>query len=335
MCTAITLQSPDGDVLFGRTMDFSYPISPSFFAVFKGHTWSNALRTHRIQNRYSFLGTGQDLPPVRFADGVNEAGFAAAALYFPGFAQYDAPEADGGAPTIASTELVGFLLGLCASVEEAVSLLSALRIVGLEDPVTHSVAPLHWILTDRSGACKVVEKTAAGLEILDNPIGVLTNSPGLPWHLANLRNYLHLSPAQQNSAHWGPLMLTPFGQGAGALGLPGDFTPPSRFVRAAYLKAHAAVPAGGAEAVVPFFHLLENVSIPKGIVVTDRGESDYTQYAICMDLSAPACFFKTYDNPQLRAVPLPPDPGDGRVTALGPLESPMALLQAPPTRRQS
>ena len=151
-------------------------------------------------------------------------------------------------------EVVNRLLGSCASAAEAAALLEKIRIVGVPDPVTGTVAPLHWILQDRSGRCLTAEQTAAGLRLLENPVGVLSNSPDLPWHLTNLRSYAGLSPLPRPDARWEGAELSPFGQGSGGLGLPGDYTPPSRFVRAAFLKSHAPVPrlpAGGGRHRLP------------------------------------------------------------------------------------
>ncbi len=115
-------------------------------------------------------------------------------------------------------------------------MLPSIQIVGVKDAVTSSIAPLHWIMADRSGKCMVVEKMADGLHIMDNPIGVLANSPDFKWQMTNLRNYIGTAVTQQQEAEWDSVKLTPFGQGAGTAGLPGDFAPPARFVRTAFQK---------------------------------------------------------------------------------------------------
>lgn len=306
MCTAMVMNTLEGDSYFGRTMDFSYPLEPELYYVPKGYEWNNVLNTHRIRCQYSFMGIGQDISPIAFADGVNEMGFGAAVLYFPGYAGYDTPDLqDPSVPSIAAIELTGFLLGLSASVEQAASILRTIRIVGVEDPVTSSIAPLHWLIADQSGACMVVEKTAEGLNLMDNPIGVLSNSPDFQWHMTNLRNYMNVMPYQYQEIQWDSVKLTPFGQGAGAMGLPGDFTPPSRFVRTAYAKSHAAAPSGREDAVVTCLHIMEGVSIPRGNVVTMRGTDDYTQYTAFSSLSTGEYYFKTYNNSGITAVKMP------------------------------
>lgn len=306
MCTAMTVQAPQNHLFFGRTMDFSYPLDPKLYVFPKGYRWSNALKTYRLENRYRIMGIGQDISPVIFADGVNEAGFAAAALYFPGYAQYDSYDrTNSSALPIAALELVNFLLGQCGSVAQAVSMLRRIQIVGVTDAVTSSVAPLHWMIADKSGKCMVIEKTADGLHLIDNPIGILSNSPDFYWHMTNLRNYMNVAPGQQPETEWEAVRLTPFGQGAGTFGLPGDYTPPSRFVRTAYQKFHTAVPENEREAVVACFHILDSVSIPKGAVMTSRGTADYTQYTSFINIASGEYFFKTYDNGQITGVKMP------------------------------
>lgn len=306
MCTAVAITSIQGDTYFGRTMDFSYPLSPGLYVIPKGTQWSNLLNSHTINSQYSMIGIGQDLSPVVFADGVNEMGFAAAALYFPGYAWYDPiSSVDSLKPSISAIELVPFLLSQCADIPQAASLLQKIRIVGIEDPVTNSVAPLHWLIADRSGKSMCIEKMENSLNLIYNPIGVLTNSPDFSWHLTNLRNYLNITPSQRQEAEWGSVRLHPFGQGAGAIGLPGDYTPPARFVRTAFQKSHMIVPADEREAVTACFHLMEGVSIPKGVVITERNSPDYTQYTAFMNLSTGTYYFKTYNNSQIFTARMP------------------------------
>ena len=272
-------------------MDFSYPLTPELYVVPRGTPWNH------IQTQYSFMGIGQNISPLVFADGVNEKGFAAAVLYFPGYASYDSISSRTGAkPTIPAIEIVRFLLSLCPTTDRAISLLNNIQIVGTEDSVTHTVAPLHWMIADQSGTCLVIEKMADGLHILENPIGVLSNSPDFLWHMTNLRGYMNVTPRQNANTKWNSVTLSPFGQGAGTFGLPGDYTPPSRFVRTAYQKTHAAIPADSDEAALTCFHLMESVSIPRGVVTTDRETHDYTQYTAFMNLNRQEYYFTTYEN---------------------------------------
>ncbi len=293
MCTAITLQTAQGEVFLGRNMDFSHPLDPELFWFPRGYQGRN-------QSRYHIWGIGQNLGKVILADGVNEAGLAMAALYFPGFAHFPPAGSCRDKEEVPALELVNLLLARCADVSQAREACSQLAIVGVEDPLTRSVAPLHWILTDQSGDCQVLEQTAAGPQFWHNPLGVLSNSPDFPWQLANLRNYVSLSPQQPEGSTWGPVELTPFGQGAGTVGLPGDFTPPARFVRTAYLKSHLPQPAGRDEAVAAGFAILGAAALPMGAVTTARGSDDYTQYTCLLNTATGEYFVRTDDNPQIR-----------------------------------
>ncbi|MDF2888610.1 MAG: Penicillin amidase [Lacrimispora sp.] len=300
MCTAMTLQTKEGEVFFGRNMDFSYEIDPHFFKVPKSYQWINALTGAWMEDDYSFIGIGQETDGLLgFFDGVNERGLAAAALYFAGYAKYVEIEKQGNQSPIASFEFLHYILGKCASVQELKKMVKQVAIIGMEDPVTGSAAPLHWIAVDRTGDCAVIEQTNAGLIIFDNPIGVLANSPDLPWHMTNLRNYMEASPEQMEETLWSGLKLTPFGQAGGTRVLPGGFTSPDRFVRTAYLKSFIPVPQNPMEAVVSCFHIMEGVTIPKGAVMTNHGAYDYTKYTAFINTATCEYFFKTYDSLQV------------------------------------
>ena len=279
-------------------MDFSYPIEPGLYVIPRNYEWHSLATMRKNIDRYSFIGIGQETDGMLgFFDGVNEHGFAAATLYFEGYADYDLPHAQK--EPVASLDFLHYLLGRCQSVDDVIPLVEKVRIVGVPDPVTQKAAPLHWIATDRSGKCVVIEQTKRGLEVIDNPIGVMANSPDFHWHVTNLRNYMQLSTTQEKEVHWGDVSLTPFGQGAGTTQLPGGFTSPERFVRTAFLKTHVHMPDDQTETVHTCFHLLNSVFIPKGIVMTDRGTMDYTKYVAFMNTHTCTYYFKTYENNQI------------------------------------
>lgn len=298
MCTAITLQSMRGENFFGRTMDFSYSIEPGIYVIPKNYEWNSLVTTKKYIDNYSFICIGQETDGMlAFFDGVNERGFAAAVLYFAGYAYYDLPINDN--EQVASLDFLHYILGRCGCVDDLNALLENIRIVGIQDPVTKTTAPLHWIATDKSGKCVVIEQTIKGLEIIDNPIGVMANSPDFNWHMTNLRNYMDVSINQQKEVHWGNVSLTPFGQGSGTIHLPGGFTSPERFVRAAFIKTHVTVPKTKSEALMTCFHIMNSVFIPKGIVLTDKGTYDYTKYIAFINTNTCEYYFKTYENNQI------------------------------------
>lgn len=298
MCTAITLQSIQRENFFGRTMDFSYPIEPGLYVIPKNYEWYSLITMKKCIDRYSFIGIGQEAGGMLgFFDGVNERGFAAAVLYFPGYAYYDLPIKNK--EPIASLDFLHYILGCCGSVAELNALLENICIVGIPDPVTQTAAPLHWIATDRSGTCVVIEQTKIGLKIISNSVGVMANSPDFQWHMTNLRNYMNVSITQQKEVYWENISLTPFGQASGTINLPGGFTSPERFVRTVFLKTHVEASKSRLEAIMACFHIMNSVSIPQGIVLTDRGTYDYTKYTAFMNTNTCEYYFKTYENNQI------------------------------------
>lgn len=304
MCTAMTLQSQSNELFFGRTMDFSHDIIPQLYIVPSSYVWHSSLNNDTLRDSYRFIGLGQKLDGMLgFFDGVNEKGFAAAVLYFAGYAQYNT-SIKNNKQQIASVDFLHYILGRCASVKELSALLKNINIVGIPDPVTNTVAPLHWITADRSGACAVIEPTDRGLELINNPIGVMANSPDFNWHMTNLRNYAEVSPTQTEEVSWDDVRLTPFGQAAGTMPLPGGFTSPERFVRTAYLKTHLPEPKDSAEAITSCFHILGNVSIPKGAVITSRNTYDYTKYTAFINTNTCEYFYKTYDDINMKTASL-------------------------------
>jgi penicillin V acylase-like amidase (Ntn superfamily) len=152
--------------------------------------------------------------------------------------------------------------------------------------------------------CVVIEQTKRGLEIITNPIGVMANSPDFNWHMTNLRNYMDVSTTQQKEVKWGNVSLTPFGQGAGTINLPGGFTSPERFVRTAFLKTHVEIPENRSEAIMECFHIMDSVFIPKGIVQTSRGTIDYTKYIAFMNTNTCEYYFNTYESNQIMTASL-------------------------------
>ena len=305
MCTAITLRSKSEEQFFGRTMDFSFDIIPQFFIIPSFYTWSSALNHKRITDTYRFIGLGQKLDGfLGFFDGVNEKGFAAAVLYFADYAKYEDESVNQSKDVIASIDFLHFILGRCSSIESLPEVLNNIAVVGMADPITNSVAPLHWIATDRSGACVVMEATGSGIDILNNTIGVMANSPDFGWHMTNVRNYMETSPTQMEKTVWDGVTLTPFGQAGGTRLLPGGFTSPERFVRAAYLKSHIQTPKDNKEAITACFHIMESVSIPKGTVITSRNTYDYTQYTAFINTTTCQYFYKAYDDLGVRTVSL-------------------------------
>lgn len=297
MCTSITLKTNDRLNMLARTMDFAFILEPELIFIPRKHPLVFELNLPEQSVKYALMGIGQQQETFAFTDGVNEAGLACATLYFPGYAQYS--EAIISDKTnLASYEVVGWLLSNFSTIDEVKSAISQLNIVNTPAKLFGIVTPLHWIVTDKNGNTIVIEPMESGLVIHDNPLGIMSNSPDFNWHLTNIRNYIGINPFKIETLKLNGLTFAPFGNGARTIGLPGDYTPPSRFIRALFGKEAINELENEDEGIKAAFHILASVDIPKGSVITDEGV-DYTQYTACMVCNTGTYYVKTYDNNQI------------------------------------
>lgn len=287
MCTAIRFNSR----FFGRTMDFEHSFGEELIATPRGR-----IRIGESQNRYAFMGIGvkNGHTPLYF-DGVNEWGLGAAALNFPHRAVYHTPR--NGEVGVSSAHVIAMTLGLCRSVSEAREMMRRISVTPEGADETTPPTPLHWIIADPIESV-VVESVADGLRVYDNPVGILTNSPDFPYHLTRLADFSALSVRNPEGY---PTYAPPYSRGMGGIGLPGDFSSASRFVRADFVR-HASI-TDGAD-VSRIFHILAAVSIPHGCVVTDEGRAVSTLYTVCVDLERPTYYLTTSSCRSIREIAL-------------------------------
>lgn len=289
MCTCIAL-TQRGKFYFGRNLDLEYGFGEKAVCVPRSFPFRFAFAPAQ-ERHYALTGTASLEGGVPlFADACNEKGVCMAGLYFPGNAHYfPAPEA--GAHNLAPYELIPWILGACSSAAEAAELLRGVHLVAKPFSERLPLAPLHWMAADGEG-CYVAEPTEEGMRVYENGARVLTNNPPFPYHMTRLNDFMALSPAQPQNSFAPELPLRPYGQGMGGIGLPGDASPSSRFVRAAFYAANSVCEEG--EEVAQFFHVLGSVSMPRGGVRTPEGKNDVTRYACCMDTESGTVFYKTY-----------------------------------------
>ncbi len=316
MCTAITYQTED--FYFGRTLD--YPISygeevvvtPRRFPFVFRH--AGALPAHHALIGMAHVAADYPL----YYEAVNDRGLGMAGLNFPGNAVYRRPVE--GKDSIAVFEFIPWVLGRCATVAEARGALTRLQLV--DTPFSDALPPatLHWIIADRAEAI-TVESTADGLLVYDNPVGVLTNNPPFPQHLTGLRDHRHLSPRTGEATFAPGLELPPYCGGMGAIGLPGDCSSRSRFIRAAFHKCNAVSPADEAASVGQFFHILDSVAMPRGSVLLEDGRPDLTLYTACANATRGIYYYTTYTNRRITAVDMHRTPLDGDTLARFPLRT--------------
>lgn len=304
MCTSLTFDTTDNHHFLARTMDYAFELGGRPVFLPRHYQWESATKEATFTNEYAFIGTGRQLGTYFFADGINEYGLSAAALYFPREANYQTPQS--GKKNLAPHELVSVLLGNCRDLDEVQQELNQIRLIEFETPLINAVPPLHWIVTDASGRCCVIEPRHEQLTLEDDPVEVMTNSPELQWHIKNLNNYLTLQPTAHGSKQFMGVTAEAFGQGTGTSQLPGGYTPPQRFVRTAFLKQNITPVTGEYAGVNAILHVLHNVEIPHGVNIK-QGESDYTQYIGIMGATSKAYYFVPYDNQSVFKVSLTPE----------------------------
>lgn len=297
MCTAITYRTRDH--YFGRNLDLEYGYQESVTVTPRNYPF-RFRKVSPLPTHYAMIGmaTNVDGYPLYY-EATNEKGLSMAGLNFPKLAHY-LPE-QSGKDNITPFEFIPWILGRCADVPQAKSALEKLNLVDIPFSAKLPLSPLHWIIADRNSAI-TVEPAADGLRIYDNPIGVLTNNPPFDFHLYNLRNYMHVSRDPAENRFSGQYELTPYSNGMGGMGLPGDLSSASRFVRAAFVKLNAISRDSEEESVGQFFHLLDSVAMPRGCVRMRGEEYEITRYSSCCNTDRGIYYYTTYGNRQIRAV---------------------------------
>jgi choloylglycine hydrolase len=308
-CTGIRLVARDGSIIRARTLEFASDLHSDLVIIPRGQRFAGVQGSKlglKWTGKYGFAGANAlGLPVV--IDGVNEKGLSAGILYFPGCARYKAVTDAEEGRVLAPWDVVTYTLSTCATVGEAAEALRKAVVGDVALKEWGIVPPVHFIFADAAGGSLVVEYTVDGFKCHENPLGVLTNSPAFDWHMTNLRNYGGLSADNASPLKIGDLTLTGFGQGSGMRGLPGDFTPPSRFVRAVAFSG-TALPAPKAEdGVEQAFHILNQFDIPKGSVREKhegREISEYTQWTSAADCTNKRFYIRTFQNSRIRMIDL-------------------------------
>ena len=314
MCTALTYLS--GDFYMGRTLDYERGYGEEVVVTPRAYPF--AFRHEGLcAQHYAIIGTAcvADGYPLYY-DAVNEKGLGMAGLNFVGNAAYAAPCA--GKRNVAQFEFIPWLLGRCAGLAEARAALAELNLVGTPFSAHFPAAQLHWLVADRTGAL-VVESMADGLHVYDCPEGVLTNNPPFPIQHFGLNRYLGLSPRQPENRFSDQLELSAFSRGMGALGLPGDLSSQSRFIRAAFVRAHSLCEATEESRVSQFFHILTAVEQQRGCCQLENGKYEITLYTSCCNATRGIYYYTTYDNRQITAVDMHKAPLDGNALVRYPL----------------
>lgn len=316
MCTAVTYQTRDH--YFGRNLDLEYSYQEAVTVTPRNYPFR--FRAAVDQDRhYAMIGMATVIQGVPlYYEATNEKGLSMAGLNFPGNAFYQSPSDDG--TNIAPFEFIPYILGQCETVDEVMERLSNLRLVNIPFSNDLPLTPLHWIIADAQQAI-TVEPMANGLHIHDNPVGVLTNNPPFDFHMYNLRNHLNLSAQPATNRFTAVFDLQPFSNGMGGLGLPGDFSSASRFIKAAFVKLNSVCGHSEEESVNQFFHILSSVSMPRGSIVMRPDEYEITLYSCCCNTDKGIYYYTTYENRSITGIDMHREDLDGSVPVSYPLEN--------------
>lgn len=297
MCTAATYKTKN--FYFGRTLDYEFSYGDEITVTPRNYAF-DFRHTSACTSHYAIIGMAHIVGnyPLYY-DAINEKGLGMAGLNFVGNAVYAKPVS--GKENIAQFEFIPYILGKCANINEAKSLLASINLTDTPFSEKLPTAQLHWIIADENG-CITVESMANGLHIYDNPVGVLTNNPPFETQMFMLNNYMSLSPKQPQNAFANGLALNSYSRGMGALGLPGDLSSASRFARVAFTKMNSISADSENESVSQFFHILGSVDQQRGCCEVSEGKYEITIYTSCCNTTKGIYYYTTYNNHQISAV---------------------------------
>ncbi len=313
MCTALSYNTTNH--YFGRNLDIEYTLGETVTIMPRNYP-INYLHLGIIGSHYAVIGMAYvvDKYPL-FYDAANEKGLCIAALSFPSFAQYF--EHKKNCTNISSFEFIPWVVSNCATVDEAEGFIGQINITNDNFSDELKATSLHWMISD-SRRSIVVESTRSGLKVHNNPVGVLTNSPDFPYHLFTLNNYMSLSNKQVINNFSTKLSLDAYSRGMGAIGLPGDLSSNSRFVKAAFTKMNSVCGTTESESISQFYHILTSVEQQKGCVMVDD-KYEYTVYSSCINATKGIYYYSTYQNRGITAVDMHRENLDGDTLVSYPL----------------
>jgi choloylglycine hydrolase len=273
---------------------------------FQGQT-PDGINGKRWSGRYGFFGF--ELLDRVIADGMNEKGLAAGFFYHHGFAEYAAYLPSLADQSMSPTDVLPFILSQCSTVDEVQKIMGHIRVVAVEDPALKMPVDLHLMVTDPEGNVLVMEFKDGQTTFFHNPVGVITNNPTFDWHLTNLRNYGNISGAPFKNTKWRDLEISPLSGGSGLLGVPGDFTSPSRFVRAVVFARNARSTSGGTDTMQEFFRIMDsfNVGANQGEGSNQSNKDSLpadTVWTSCHDTKNLITYYHTAFNRRIRSIHL-------------------------------
>lgn len=308
-CTGISLVAKDGSKVVARTVEWAAtPMQCGYVVAPRGHahqsytpSGDNGLKYNSV---YGYVGIYTEYEPF-VVEGINETGLSAGLFFFPQYGEYAPYDSANNDKTLCDMQFVSWVLSQFSTIDEVKTALNDIDLVTLN----HKIGAVHWRIAQPDGRMVVLEVVAGVPHFYENALGVLTNAPGFPWHMTNLNNYINLKSgsAPDNEIKAG-ITLQPLGHGSGMLGLPGDFTAPSRFVRATFFQTTSPTWDTGFETVVQAFHILNNFDIPVGsqhaMADIPKGLPSATQFTAATDQTAMKFYYRTAWNSNIRCIDL-------------------------------
>ena len=306
MCTAATYKTKD--FYFGRTLDYEISYKEEITITPRNYKF-NFRNKETITSHHAIIGmayVADDYP--LYYDAINEKGLGMAGLNFVGNAHYNEsiPDKDN----IAQFEFIPWILSQCETIKEAKKLIEKINLLNISFSEQLPLAQLHWIISDAEEAI-TVEAVKNGIKIYENPVGVLTNNPPFDKQLFALNNYMNLSNKSPQNTFAANLKLQQYSRGMGAIGLPGDLSSQSRFIRAAFVKMNSVSNEGENESVSQFFHILNSVDQQRGCCQLDNGKYEITIYTSCCNATKGIYYYTTYNNHQITAINMHKENLDG------------------------
>ena len=297
MCTAATYKTKD--FYFGRTLDYEFSYGDEVTITPRNYVF-NFREKEKIETHYAIIGMAyvtENYP--LYYDAINEKGLGMAGLNFVGNAYYR--EKVEGKDNIAQFEFIPWILSQCASVADAKKLIEKINLTNVQFNEKLPLAQLHWIISD-SNESITVESVKEGIKVYPNPVGVLTNNPPFNQQMFELNKYMQLSSKSPENRFSKELNLEKYSRGMGAIGLPGDLSSQSRFVRVAFVKMNSKSSDTEEESVSQFFHILNSVDQQRGCCELDDGKYEITIYTSCCNVSKGIYYYTTYNNHQITAI---------------------------------
>ena len=308
-CTGISFTAQDGSRVVARTVEWAAtPMQCGYMVSPRGHAFQSYTPTGanglKYTGLYGFVGIYTEYEPF-VVEGVNEVGLSAGLFFFPNYGDYAPYDQTHNSRTLCDMQFVSWVLSQFSTIDQVKAAMSDIDLVTL----SHNIGAVHWRIAEPGGRMVVLEIVAGVPHFYENTLGVLTNAPGFQWHMTNLNNYVNLEPGSAPDQTLKPgIVLQPLGHGSGMLGLPGDFTSPSRFVRASFYEATAPDSETGFDAIVQAFHILNNFDIPIGSqhakADIPKGMPSATQFTAATDQKAMKLYYRTAWNSNIRCIDL-------------------------------